>query len=69
VGAKLGPEKGTINYGSVSENVNVNFTNVIEIAVPESVKAEFKIMITNRSNAFSASNEALPFNTSVFDTI
>jgi len=75
VGAKLDTEKGTINYGSVVEELQhhscdeVNFTNVNDATVPESVKTEFTAMIANRSKAFSASNEALPFNTSVVATI
>lgn len=71
MGVKLDAEKGTINYGSFSDKLyhvscdNVNFSNVNDISVPESVKVEFQYMITKRSKTFSSSKEALPFNTAV----
>lgn len=75
VGATLNIENGTINYGPVSERLqhhycdNVNFTNVDDIVVPESIKGEFKSVFLNRAKAFSTSYKALPLNTSVVATI
>lgn len=64
-----------ITYGNKSEMLkhhlcdNVNFTRVDDIIVPDIVRGEFKKMILKRIKAFSTSNEALPFNTSVIATI
>jgi len=46
-----------------------NFTDVNDIVVPISVKKEFRHMILKRKKAFSTTEEALPFNTSVTTTI
>jgi len=65
----------SINYGNTSEILkhypcdNVNFTRIDDIVVPNSVKGDFKNMLKKRIGAFSTSNEALPFNTSIVATI
>jgi len=71
IGFDLLTQAAKIRYGNATEQLkffdcpNVNFTNVEEIVVPNSVKADFRKMILKGSKVFSNSNEALPLNTSV----
>jgi len=48
---------------------NVNFTNIDDLIVPSSVKAELKKKILKRKQVYPHSNEFLPFNTSMIATI
>jgi len=74
-GAVLDLKNKIMKYQNKTEQLNfhychsVNFTDVNDIVVPMSVKEKFKGVILERSKAFSTSNEALPFNTSVIATI
>jgi len=73
-GVKLNLAEDPLKYQGVCEKLryfscpSVNFI-VNGIVVPASVKKEFKNTILRRKKAFSASHEALPFNTAVTVTI
>lgn len=74
-GVALNLQESTLKYLNRSEQLqyhnceSVNFTDVKDIVVPSLTKKELKAMILKRLKAFSTSNEALPFNTSVIVTI
>jgi len=74
-GAALDLPNSVIRYGNISEQLKyqecdkVNFTNIDDLIVPNSVKVAFKKIILKRKQVFSHSNEALPFNTSIIATI
>lgn len=73
-GVTLNLTEKTIEYQGTTEKLqfhscdSVNFTDVNDIVVPEIIKKEFRKMILRNLKAFSTSNEALPFNTSVMAT-
>nr|ABI48306.1 pol protein [Drosophila melanogaster] len=74
-GVKLNLAEDSLEYQGIAEKLHyfscpsVNFTDVNDIVVPDSVKKEFKDTIIRRKKAFSTTNEALPFNTAVTATI
>lgn len=74
-GVALDLQENKLSYQDKSEQLQyhtceiVNFTDVNDIVVPSIVQKKFKAMMLKRIKAFSTSNEALPFNTSVIATI
>lgn len=74
-GVTLNLTEKTIEYQGTTEKLrfhscdSVNFLDVNDIVAPEIIKKEFRKMILRNIKAFSTSNEALPFNTSVVATI